>query len=202
MYPELTATINSLPISEISSDRKTNLQQIIDYINDKMFKTEPVKLNFICTHNSRRSQFAQVWAHIAAYQNNIEVETFSGGVEVTAFNENAVKTLENEGFSISKKGKVNPHYHLSFSSKVDSISAYSKIFDDKTNPATGFAAIMTCSDADENCPFIPGAIARIPLLYDDPKEFDNTSLMAEKYKERSRQIATEMFYIFSNIDAQ
>ena len=202
MYPELSTTINSLPISEISSARKLILQQLIDYINDKMLKNEPVKLNFICTHNSRRSQFAQVWAHTAAYRNNLDVETFSGGVEVTAFNENAVKTLESEGFSISKKGKVNPHYHLSFSSKADSISAYSKIYDDKTNPSTGFAAIMTCSDADENCPFIPGTDVRIPLLYDDPKEFDDTSLMAKKYEERSKQIATEMFYIFSHIDAQ
>ena len=199
MYPELTATINSLPISEISSDRKLILQHVIDYINDKMLKNEPVKLIFICTHNSRRSQLAQVWAHTAAYYNNIVIETFSGGVEVTAFNENAIETLENEGFSISKKGKVNPHFHLNFSSKADSISAFSKTYNDKTNPSTDFAAIMTCSDADENCPFIPGTDVRISLLYDDPKEFDDTPLMTEKYDERSRQIATEMFYVFSQL---
>ena len=202
MYPELTVTIKSLPMSEISSDRKAILQQLIDYINDKMHKNEPVKLNFICTHNSRRSQLAQVWAHTAAYHNNIHVETFSGGVEITAFNENAVETLENEGFSISKKGKVNPHYHLSFSSKADSISTYSKTYDDKTNPSTSFAAIMTCSDADENCPFIPGAEARISLLYEDPKEFDDTPIVKEKYVERSNQIAAEMFYIFSKVNAK
>jgi len=58
---------------------------------------------------------------------------------------------------------------------------------------------MTCDHADENCPFIPGTEQRIPVRYEDPKAFDNTPLEAEKYDERSVQIATEMFYVFSKI---
>ena len=58
---------------------------------------------------------------------------------------------------------------------------------------------MTCSHADENCPFIPGAEIRIPVRYDDPKAFDGTDLMEAKYLERSKEIATEMLYVFSKI---
>ena len=67
------------------------------------------------------------------------------------------------------------------------------------NPATNFAVIMTCSHADENCPFIPGAEKRISVMYEDPKLYDNSILEKKMYKERSIQIATEMKYIFSNI---
>jgi arsenate reductase len=201
MYPELTATIKSLPVTEISSDRKAILQQLIDYIKSKQVNHEPAKLNFICTHNSRRSQLAQVWAQTAAYYNKTDVESFSGGVEVTEFNRNAIEALENAGFAATRNDKVNPHYMISCSSGTEGIIAFSKLYDDAVNPTSGFAAVMTCSDADENCPFISGTEARIPLLYDDPKEYDNSPLMAEKYQERSRQIATEMFYVFSQRNA-
>ena len=58
---------------------------------------------------------------------------------------------------------------------------------------------MTCSQAEKDCPFIPGAEKRIPITYEDPKAFDNTPQQAEKYMERSLQIANEMFYVFSKI---
>ena len=58
---------------------------------------------------------------------------------------------------------------------------------------------MTCSHAEENCPYIPGTEARIPVMYDDPKAFDGTALETAKYDERCQQIAAEMFYVFSQI---
>ena len=58
---------------------------------------------------------------------------------------------------------------------------------------------MTCNNADEGCPMVFGAEARFPIKYDDPKEFDNSSQQTEKYAERSLQIASEMFYVFSQI---
>ena len=58
---------------------------------------------------------------------------------------------------------------------------------------------MTCSDADENCPFIPGTEMRIPVRYEDPKEFDGTPEESLRYDERSRQIASEMFFVFSQV---
>jgi arsenate reductase len=74
---------------------------------------------------------------------------------------------------------------------------FSKKFDDDFNPKTNFAAIMTCSEADENCPFVPGAEFRKSITYTDPKEADGTNREVEVYDERCRQIATEMFYMMN-----
>lgn len=60
---------------------------------------------------------------------------------------------------------------------------------------------MTCSDAERNCPFVPGAEKRIAITYDDPKAFDGTESQAAKYVERATQIATELFYVFSQLNA-
>jgi hypothetical protein len=74
---------------------------------------------------------------------------------------------------------------------------FSKTYDAATNPQKEFAAIITCSDAEENCPFIPGVELRIATTYDDPKAFDNTPQQDAKYDERCKQIALETLYAFS-----
>ena len=172
---------------------------MIDYIQSKIDQGQEINLNFICTHNSRRSQFTQIWAQTVADYFCIPANCYSGGVEVTAFNERAVASIKRSGFKVSSKGEVNPTYFILNSNDGEPISAFSKLFDDPINRADQFAAIMTCSHADENCPFIPGTEKRIPIRYDDPKEFDDTPQEAEKYDERSMQIASELFYVFSQV---
>ena len=183
----------------IPSSRKVLLTQIIDYIKSKIDNNQEINLNFICTHNSRRSQLSQVWAKVASVYYDTEINSYSGGVEVTAFNERAIDSLVRSGFSILFENSINPKYEISYSENENPIIAFSKLFDDDFNKADYFAAIMTCSDADENCPYIPKAEKRIPLRYDDPKSYDDTPIESEKYDERSLQIASEMFYIFSQI---
>lgn len=73
------------------------------------------------------------------------------------------------------------------------------MYDDAVNPTANFAAIMTCSDAESNCPFIPGVDLRIATTYEDPKAFDHSPEQAAKYLERSNQIAVECLYVFSLI---
>jgi arsenate reductase len=178
---------------EISDERKEILNQLIDVINNNI-----KKLVFICTHNSRRSQMSQLWARVAADYYSIDgIETFSGGTEATAFNPRAVSALEKMGISFEKSGEDNPEY--TFESKGNKYKYFSKKYDDESNPKDNFCAVMTCSDADENCPYIPGANSRVSLKYDDPKEFDGTELEEEKYLERSMQIATELFYLMSKV---
>ena len=183
----------------IPSTRKVLLTEIIDYIKIKIDNNQEINLNFICTHNSRRSQLSQVWAKVASVYYGIEINSYSGGVEVTAFNERAIDSLVRSGFSILFENSINPKYEISYSENENPIIAFSKLFDDDFNKADYFAAIMTCSDADENCPYIPKAEKRIPLRYDDPKSHDDTPIESEKYDERSLQIASEMFYVFSQI---
>ncbi len=199
LLSSLSDFIEKLDPQEIPVERRTILQKLITYIQSKVSDNQAVNLNFICTHNSRRSQLSQIWAQVAAYHYGINLNSFSGGVEVTAFNERAMNAIKEVGFSVERSGEQNPHYFVSFATDARPIKAFSKVYDDKSNMSTNFAAVMTCAHADENCPFIPGAEARIPVRYEDPKTFDGTSLEQEKYAERSKQIANEMFYVFSEI---
>ena len=184
MLAKLNSTIEQVLKIPIPENRKVILDKFKDYIQNKLEIGETPRLNFICTHNSRRSQFSQIWAQTAAAFFAIDVECFSGGVELTAFNERAVASILRCGFKVEKEGEINPKYSVYYDTKSKPIVAFSKLFDDTPSP---FAAVMTCAHADENCPFIPAAECRIPVRYDDPKAFDDTALEAEKYDEASKQ---------------
>lgn len=201
IFNDIELVINSLNTASISSERKEILQNLIDYIQSKVDLKETVRINFICTHNSRRSHLSQVWAQTIAYSLDIQnVICYSGGTEATAMFPMAAKTLENSGFQIQtlSEGK-NPVYAIKYAENEHPIIGFSKKLDDDFNPKTGFAAIMTCDAANEACPFVVGAEKRIPITFLDPKAFDNTPQQAEKYQERSVQIATEMLFVFSNV---
>jgi arsenate reductase (thioredoxin) len=188
---------------QIPKRRKELLSELSGYINSKTKANEPVRLTFICTHNSRRSHISQIWAQVAAYYYQIKgVETYSGGTEATAFNLRAVKAMAKVGFSIEKTGdENNPVYQVKFADGATPIQAFSKVYDGEGNPTQDFAAILTCSQADKTCPFIPGAEMRIAIPYDDPKEFDGTPQEETKYDERTQQIAREIFYAVSLVKA-
>jgi len=192
--------IDSLKLDTISDERKIVLEPFVAYLKQKRTNDEPIKLNFICTHNSRRSQFAQVWAATMGVYFDIPLKSFSGGIEVTACNERTIASLKRTGFEVQSEGEGNPKYTVSFGNDTqNTLVLFSKLFDDVSNPTEGFAALMTCSDADENCPFVAGCEQRISLTYEDPKAYDDTDREEEMYGERSKQIATEIKYVFSNI---
>lgn len=193
--------IEILDATIISEERKTTLQPLVDYINSKSKAKQTIQLNFICTHNSRRSHLAQVWAQAMATYFSVEnVHCFSGGTEATAVYPMVLKTLKNAGFKISKEvGQKNPLYKITYTSEKKPMLAFSKMYDDSFNPKKNFAAIMTCSQADGGCPFVAGSEKRIAIMYEDPKVADGTSAQEAVYLERSGQIATEMKYVFSKI---
>ena len=199
LLPELSAAVDVIRKQPISEAREAVLVPLIAYIQSKLDVGHEVCLNFICTHNSRRSQFSQIWAKTAAQYFGIPARCVSGGVEITSFNERAVASLKRSGFMITSSQGENPKYTIFFAKDLELITAFSKLFDDSVNEAEQFAAVMTCSHADKNCPFIPGTEKRIAVRYEDPKAFDNTPEEADRYDERSLQIAGEMFYVFSKI---
>lgn len=187
--------------SQIPHERKPIIKELSDYVAQKAKAHQKVKLNFICTHNSRRSHIAQLWAQTAAHYFAISnVDTYSGGTEATAFNPRAVKAMKNAGFDINlKKDGNNPVYEARYTSDTPALILFSKTYDDALNPKSDFAAIMTCSHADENCPLVMGSTKRIALTYNDPKDFDGTPQEAEKYKERVDEIGREILYAFSQV---
>ncbi|MDP2058882.1 MAG: protein-tyrosine-phosphatase [Flavobacteriaceae bacterium] len=197
---DLQSFIKNISKIKPSKHRSESLQILVDYIQHKIDRKLPVNLHFICTHNSRRSQLAQIWAQTMACYFGLEIRCFSGGVEATAFNERAVKTLVRAGFQVQKNEHPdNPIYQIFYVKGKSPLLAFSKLVDDPINPVFDFAAIMTCAHADENCPVVLGAEMRIPIRYDDPKSFDNTPEESLKYDERSTQIASEMYWVFSRI---
>ncbi len=190
-------------IEAIDPERREALDQLASWIDGRRAAGQPVRLLFICTHNSRRSHMGQLWAATAAAHFGVDdVATFSGGTEATAFNPRAVASLQRAGFEIEPNGDGdNPRYEVSYSPSQPVLWAWSKTYDDSANPSDGFAAVMTCSAADEACPFVRGADLRIAIPYDDPKAADGTPHEAATYDERSAQIATEMLYVFSRVRA-
>ena len=201
LFPEIENVIENFDFNTISSDRKTILQTLIDFIQNKVNQNESVSLNFICTHNSRRSHLSQIWAQTAAaYYQISNVYSYSGGTEATAMFPKVAETLQNQGFQIQQLSQEkNPVYAVKLGGSLHPVIGFSKRFDDDFNPQNGFAAIMTCSQADGGCPFIAGAEKRIPITFEDPKISDGTPQQKETYLERSLQIGTEMFYVFSQI---
>ena len=202
LFTEIEKVISSLNIDSIVEERKEILQPLIDFIQSKAATSQEIRINFICTHNSRRSHLSQVWSQTMAHYFHIKnIFCYSGGTEATALFPMAVETLRNSGFQIKTISKnENPVYTIKYADNEHPIIGFSKKLDDDFNPKSEFAAIMTCDSANEACPFVPGAEKRIPITFEDPKAFDNTPQQSEKYKERSLQIATELFYVFSQIN--
>ena len=202
LFNDLQTAIKSLNTNSISLMRQNSLKPLIDFIQSKVDAEQTIKLNFICTHNSRRSHLSQVWAQTLGYFYNIkDLFCFSGGTESTALFPAAAKALEASGFKIDSQTQMkNPLYAIRFAVNETPVKGFSKTYDHAENPKTAFAAILTCSQADKECPYILGAELRIPLPFEDPKAFDNTPQQADKYRERSLQIATELKYVFSNIN--
>ncbi|WP_233897204.1 protein-tyrosine-phosphatase [Tenacibaculum piscium] len=203
LFLEIENLVKELNPQTISNERKEVLKPLTDFIESKVSEKKEIRINFICTHNSRRSHLSQVWAQaMASYFNIKNVFCYSGGTEATALFPIVSETLQNSGFQISKISKnENPIYSIKYSKNEHPIIGFSKKLDDDFNPKSEFIAIMTCDSANEACPFVAGAEKRIPITFEDPKAFDNTPQQAEKYNERSVQIATEMFYVFSQINS-
>ncbi|WP_308990699.1 protein-tyrosine-phosphatase [Mariniflexile litorale] len=202
LFDTIENIISTLNVETITKERKATLQPLIDYIKTKSDTQQTIRINFICTHNSRRSHLSQIWAQTMAAHFDIKnVFCYSGGTEATALFPVVAETLKNSGFEINTISKGdNPVYSIKYTENEHPIIGFSKKLDDSFNPKSEFAAIMTCSQADGGCPFIAGAEKRIPITFEDPKAFDNTPQQIEKYNERSLQIATELFYVFSLIN--
>ena len=177
----------SLP--QITDQRRDRLSQIVSYL-----RRDRPRLVFICTHNSRRSHMAQLWAQAAAEHFSVDgVETFSGGTEATEFNTHAVDAMRACGFKIDEEGDA---HLVSWSDQMEPIRVYSKVFTDPPNPQSGYCAVMTCSEADAGCPVVPGADTRVAAPYLDPKESDGSGVEAALYEARAREIGIEMAWVF------
>jgi arsenate reductase len=197
MFEPIIHTIQSISSQKVSDDRKILLQPIVDYLKMKQESHHEIRLNFICTHNSRRSHLAQIWTQALAHHFGItNLFCYSGGTEATALFPTVVSTLMQQGFEIQTLSEhSNPIYAIKYDANEPAIIGFSKVYHHSFNPKNNFAALMTCSQADEGCPLVYGAECRFVLNYSDPKEFDHTPLQEKKYLEKSMEIASEIYWI-------
>lgn len=195
LFQKIDDYLNRLDTATIPEARKAVLKPLGDYIGAA---TEPILLNFICTHNSRRSHLSQIWAAALAAKYGFDnIFTFSGGTEATAIYPKIVETLENCGFEALKLSEGNnPVYALKYAERSAPVICFSKKYDDRFNPADGFVAIMTCSSADEGCPVVFGAAARFAIKFEDPKISDGTPEQTRVYAERCHEIARDLAFVF------
>ena len=193
--------ISTFSFGNISNERKEILQPLITFIQSKKDNNDTIRLNFICTHNSRRSHLSQIWATTMAYRFGVKnVFCYSGGTEATAMFPKVAETLMKQCFKVLKLSEnQNPVYAIKYAEDEQPIICFSKVYNDDFNPKSHFGAFVTCNSADENCPIVFGAEQRFPIKYDDPKAFDDTDLMDAKYEERSLEIAEEMFFVFGSV---
>lgn len=203
MNTSLTRYLNerATEFDRIDPDRKKALQPLVDYILTQQRAHVSTQLNFICTHNSRRSQMAQLWCAAACEFVELgEIFSFSGGTEASAFYPAAIQAMNRSGFNLEAESEeINPRYFAQLGT-AHMLEMFSKRFDDEANPNRDFAAIMVCSDADENCPFVPGCDKRISLPFEDPKSADGTAQETKVYDERCAQIARELLYVLTQVN--
>lgn len=202
VFPELRRYVEGrvLPaMSSIPEDRKRTLDRLATFISKRRAEGASADLVFICTHNSRRSHLGQLWAAVAAWSHAQDhVRTHSGGTEATAFDPRAVAAVERAGLRVQRpKGEDTVHL-VSFTSEREPERCWSKVYDDPANPMQEFCAVMTCSEADRNCPLVIGALERISLPYPDPKEADGTAEETGRYDESCLRIAAELFHVMQH----
>ena len=206
LHPSLAQTVESMADDtvDIAQARQSELNDVALWVANMLADSGHVDLTFICTHNSRRSHLAQVWAQVGAEVSGLQgVRTFSGGTEATACNPRTVAAMRRAGFQVAVQdtvhGATNPTYDVSMGKDVPGMACFSKTYTDEANPQQGFGAVMTCSSADRECPLVHGAAARFATPYVDPKVSDGTDEEAATYDARCRQIGTEMLYLMGEV---
>lgn len=203
MYPQIENYLAArvAHFADIQAPRRKTLDALRGWLEARREAGEPLRLLFVCTHNSRRSQMAQIWAKAASWHYGIpEVEPFSGGTEATGFNIRAMGAVRRGGFAVATRDEGdNPRWRLRFDRDAEPIVAFSKTITDAANPNEGFCAVMVCSDADAACPTVAGADLRLALPYEDPRHADGTLEEIDAYDQCCAEIARDLAYVFSRM---
>ena len=127
-----------------------------------------VKILFLCTGNSCRSQMAEGWTR---HLKGDVIEAFSAGIEKHGLNPQAVRVMAEAGVDIS-----------GFRSKtVDEL------------PEQEFDYVITlCGHAQETCPFFPAKTKRLHVGFDDPPKLAETAQSEEEALGHYRRVRDEI----------
>jgi arsenate reductase (thioredoxin) len=112
--------------------------------------SEPIRVLFVCTHNSARSQIAEA---LLKQYGGAAFEVFSGGTEATRVNPYAIRVLADMG--------------------IDWSNAESKTIDRFLGEPFDYV-ITVCDRARQTCPVFPGSTNTLHWGLDDPSEVQGT----------------------------
>ena len=142
----------------ISEKRKALLNDLASSLKKEIVLKEQnddsVAVVYLCTHNSRRSHFAQVWGHIASvYFGVSNLKNLFRRYSCYACHPNTIAALKQIGFDIKcdDLSCENPLYHVYYNDE-EFIECYSKANSDESLPQKDFIAVMTCSDSVTTAP--------------------------------------------------
>ncbi len=127
-----------------------------------------LKILFLCTGNSCRSQIAEGWGKALM---NEDFEFFSAGIETHGLNMHAVQVMNEVGVDIS--GYRSKH--------VNEIK--DNIFD---------YVITVCDHASENCPIFPGQTVRVHAGFEDPPKLAETAGTKEEELDCYRKVRDQI----------
>ena len=197
LRPEVREYADLLTTSydRIDPSKLAVVERLAAWIAARRRDGEPADVVVVCTGNSRRSMMGATLGNVAAaYHGLPEVRFSSGGTDPSAINPRAIAAIRAVGIAVEPTGDeaprgaagaANPAYRVAWGEGEGmQMNEFSKRFDDPANPASGFAAIMVCAEADAECPFVPGADLRLSSPFLDPKMFDDGAFEAVKYAER------------------
>ena len=192
---EYSATLEN-EFDQIPDNHRQSLEQIGDYLLQKLQSNKDAKVLLISRHNSRRSHMGQLWLMTAAEYYGIgNVATFSGGIEPTELDSRVIRALKKCGFKISTtKRSENPTY-LTSNGPGNSYMVFAKQYNGGQNPTSDFIAVVLSEVVNKKLETIPGADKKVPMLYEDLENFDGSPEEERKYDEGCRQIARAMFYV-------
>ncbi|MBL8891016.1 MAG: hypothetical protein JNL67_13625 [Planctomycetaceae bacterium] len=209
LYPELRshAALLTTSFDMIEARHHASMKELSNWIAANWSPDSELQIISTCTGNSRRSIMgAQLGNLAAAYYGLDNVRFFSGGTQPTAFNARTIATLKEIGFRVEPTGAEelrslpqlpNPIYRVAWGEGLEMLE-FSKKYNASSNPQSGFAVILVCSDADESCPTVPGASLRLPLKFLDPKSYDDSPFESQKYAERRDDIARTLLAVMAD----
>lgn len=130
--------------------------------------TKKLKILFLCTGNSCRSQMAEGWAR---HLKGDIIEAYSAGIETHGLNPNAVKVMAEAGVDIS-------HHRSKHLNELKDIA-----FD---------WVITVCDAANESCPIFPGPVKRYHVRFEDPPNLAKNAKSEEEALSHYRRVRDEI----------
>jgi arsenate reductase len=130
--------------------------------------SEKLRVLFLCTGNSCRSQMAEGWARALVGD---RIEAYSAGIEAHGLNPNAVEVMREAGVDISAQR--------------------SKTLAELGHPPLDLV-ITVCGHADEHCPAFPGGVKVVHVGFDDPPTLAKAARSREEELSIYRRVRDEI----------